>query len=165
MPALPSSGWKGVGKSEPKYPEPAVAVRKRHQGQSVNALFQRFLDHVAPVGPRSSSGDNTSGFCSRQTHAPTWSPSAGRTISFSLYGLVRADRMHTKLIVNGIVENQRQEVERDDAAQRARQRVAESLQIGVPGDRLGKIEKRLVDFRIRKSPYRRWYQRGAGIGN
>ena len=64
---------------------------------------------------------------------------------------VRADRMQTKLIMNGIVKNQRQKIERDDAAQRARQRVTESLQIAVPGDRLGKVEQCFVDVRTRNS--------------
>ena len=42
--------------------------------------------------------------------------------------------MQTKLIMNGVVENQRQKVERDDAVQRARQRVTESPEIAVPGN-------------------------------
>ena len=64
---------------------------------------------------------------------------------------VRADGMQSKLIVNGIVEDQPQIVERNDAPQRACQRVAKSLQIAVAGDRLGKIEKRFVNYRIRGS--------------
>jgi len=43
-------GLEGRRKSEPKYPEPAIAVRKRYEGQSVNAHFQSFLDHVARSG-------------------------------------------------------------------------------------------------------------------
>ena len=62
-----------------------------------------------------------------------------------------ADGMQTKLIMNGIVENQRQKVERYDAAQPACQGVAESPQIAVPGDRLGKIEERFVNVRTRNS--------------
>ena len=43
-------GLERRGESEPKYPEPAVAVRKRYEGQSVNARFQSFLDHIAQSG-------------------------------------------------------------------------------------------------------------------
>ena len=115
----------------------------------MDALLQGRLDHVA-----------TCGFAfERRQHQWLLLPPDARTEMIGVDGdddflllkrPVRADGMQTKNIVNRIVENQGQKVERDDAAQRSGERVAERLQIGVPGDRLREIEERLIDFRIRE---------------
>ena len=68
-------------------------------------------------------GDNTSGFCSRQTFAPKRSPSARKDDLVISVGPVRADRMQTKLIMNGIMEDQSQKVEQDHAPQRTRRAI------------------------------------------
>jgi hypothetical protein len=64
---------------------------------------------------------------------------------------VGAKGMQTKQIVNGVVKSQTQKVERHNTAQRACQGAAESLQIAVAGNGLGKVEQRFVDYSVRSS--------------